>query len=109
MTWTCPRKHGMDASDEHPGSLQRRCICTYQRHAKHGLHRSHRKSRGRCGQDYKTSSTIKWITTEELPAPVDMDDALLEWYVADLTADIADVESQLTEATADEKVALGRV
>ena len=35
-----------------------------------------------------------------------MDDALLEWYVADLTADIADVESQLTEATADEKVAL---
>ena len=58
------------------------------------------------GQDYKTSSTIKWITTEELPAPVDMDDALLEWYVADLTADIADVESQLTEATADEKVAL---
>ena len=49
------------------------------------------------GQEYKTSDTSKWLTTEALPDPVDMDDALLEWYVADLTEEIDDVETQLSE------------
>ena len=49
------------------------------------------------GQEYKTSDTTKWMTTEALPEPADMDDALIEWYVADLIADIADVEAQLED------------
>lgn len=49
------------------------------------------------GQEYKTSDTTKWMTTEALPAPADMDDALIEWYVADLISDIAEVESQLED------------
>ena len=49
------------------------------------------------GQEYKTSDTTKWMTTEALPAPAEMDDALIEWYVADLIADIADVEAQLDD------------
>ena len=35
------------------------------------------------GQEYKTTDTTKWMTTEELPAPADMDDDLLAWYIAD--------------------------
>ena len=49
------------------------------------------------GQEYKTSDTTKWMTTEALPEPAEMDDALIEWYVADLIADIADVEAQLED------------
>ena len=49
------------------------------------------------GQEYKTLDTTKWLTTEALPAPADMDDDLLDWYVNDLMADIADVEAQLAD------------
>ena len=59
------------------------------------------------GQEYKTLDTTKWITTEALPAPADMDDALLDWYVADLLADIASVEDQLADpANADDTALL---
>ncbi|MGA0353149.1 MAG: hypothetical protein ACO3NY_05815 [Poseidonia sp.] len=59
------------------------------------------------GQEYKTSDTTKWMTTEELPAPAEMEDALIDWYVADLIADIADVETQLAdEANQADKVSL---
>ena len=51
------------------------------------------------GQEYKTSDTTKWLTTEALPAPSEMDDALIEWYVADLLTDVADLEEQLAEST----------
>ena len=47
------------------------------------------------GQEYKTGETVKWMTTEALPEPADMDDALLEWYVADLIADIAALEEEI--------------
>lgn len=57
------------------------------------------------GQEYKTTDTTKWMTTEELPAPADMDDDLLAWYVADLTADIAELESQLAENPSSTEVA----
>ena len=59
------------------------------------------------GQEYKTSQTTKWLTTEALPEPVDMDDALIEWYVADLVEDIAEVETQLAEgASGQDKLSL---
>ena len=59
------------------------------------------------GQEYKTSDTTKWMTTEELPAPAEMEDALIDWYVADLIADIAEVETQLAdEANQADKVSL---
>jgi len=58
------------------------------------------------GNDYKTSETTKWLTTEELPAPAEMEDALLEWYVSDLLADIVEIESDLEDADADSKVNL---
>ena len=57
------------------------------------------------GQEYKTTDTTKWMTTEELPAPADMDDDLLAWYVADLAADIAELESQLAENPSSTEVA----
>ena len=53
------------------------------------------------GQEYKTTDQTKWYTTEALPAPVDMEDELLTWYVADLIADIEEVELALTESGAD--------
>ena len=53
------------------------------------------------GQEYKTTDQTKWYTTEALPAPVDMEDDLLVWYVADLLADIEEVELALTESGAD--------
>ncbi len=58
------------------------------------------------GNDYKTTETTKWLTTEELPAPAEMEDALLEWYVSDLLADILEIESDLEDADADSKVNL---
>jgi hypothetical protein len=53
------------------------------------------------GQEYKTTDQTKWYTTEALPAPVDMEDDLLAWHVADLLADIEEVELALTESGAD--------
>ena len=58
------------------------------------------------GQEYKTGDTVKWMTTEALPDPVDMDDALLEWYVADLIADIAALEEEIAAADSTEAVSL---
>ena len=49
------------------------------------------------GQEYKTSDTTKWMTTEELPTPTEMEEELLDWYVADLMVDIADLETQLAD------------
>jgi len=49
------------------------------------------------GQEYKTSDTTKWMTTEELPTPTEMEEELLDWYVADLMVDIADLEAQLAD------------
>ena len=56
------------------------------------------------GQEYKTTDTSKWLTTEALPAPSEMDDALIEWYVADLLAEIAELEAELAESTNSEDV-----
>jgi hypothetical protein len=59
------------------------------------------------GQEYKTSETTKWLTTEALPAPADMDDDLLEWYVADLIAEIDELETQLADpANTQDKASL---
>ena len=49
------------------------------------------------GQEYKTLDTTKWLTTESLPAPADMEETLLDWYVADLINDIEEVEKQLAD------------
>ena len=57
------------------------------------------------GQEYKTTETTKWMTTEALPAPVDMDDELLVWYVEDLKADISEIETQLAESPSSTDVA----
>jgi hypothetical protein len=53
------------------------------------------------GDDYKTTDATKakWLTTEELPAPVDMEDDLLDWYVADLLSDIEELEEQLADSS----------
>jgi hypothetical protein len=53
------------------------------------------------GDDYKTTDATKakWLTTEELPAPVDMEDDLLDWYVADLLSDIESLEEQLADSS----------
>jgi len=54
------------------------------------------------GQEYKTIETTKWLTTESLPSPGEMDDELLAWYLSDLEADIADTEEQIaTDDTGD--------
>ncbi len=59
------------------------------------------------GQEYKTTQTTKWLTTEALPSPADMDDALIEWYVANLAQEIDEVETELAEgASAQDKLAL---
>ena len=58
------------------------------------------------GQEYKTTDTVKWLTTEALPAPEEMDDALLEWYVADLIADIAALEEEIAAADNTDAVSL---
>ena len=49
------------------------------------------------GQEYKTTSTSKWMTTEALPAPSEMDDAMIDWYVAELMADISDLEAEMAD------------
>ena len=49
------------------------------------------------GQEYKTTSTSKWMTTEALPAPSEMDDAMIDWYVAELVADISDLEAEMAD------------
>ena len=61
------------------------------------------------GQEYKTSDQTKWYTTEALPAPVDMEDELLVWYVADLLADIEEAELALAEGTDDSTVLEARL
>ena len=59
------------------------------------------------GQEYKTSDTTKWMTTEELPTPTDMEEELLDWHVAKLVAEIAEVEAQLADdANQADKVSL---
>jgi len=61
------------------------------------------------GQEYKTSDQTKWYTTEALPAPVDMEDELLVWYVADLISDIEEAELALAEGTDDSTVLEARL
>jgi hypothetical protein len=61
------------------------------------------------GQEYKTSDQTKWLTTEALPAPVEMEDELLVWYVADLLADIEEAELALAEGTEDSTVLEARL
>ena len=59
------------------------------------------------GQEYKTSDTTKWMTTEELPTPAEMEEELLDWHVAKLVAEIAEVEAQLADdANQADKVSL---
>ncbi len=61
------------------------------------------------GQEYKTMDQTKWYTTEALPAPVNMDDELLVWYVADLLADIEEAELAIEEGTEDSTVLEARL
>jgi hypothetical protein len=61
------------------------------------------------GQEYKTTDQTKWYTTEALPAPVDMDDELLVWYVADLLGDIEAAELALAEGNDDSTVLEARL
>lgn len=61
------------------------------------------------GQEYKTTDQTKWYTTEALPEPVDMDDELLVWYVADLLSDIEAAELALAEGSDDTTVLEARL
>ncbi|MBH34906.1 MAG: hypothetical protein CMB74_05590 [Euryarchaeota archaeon] len=59
------------------------------------------------GQDYKTRDTTKWLTTESLPEPAEMEEVLLDWYVGELIDDIAEVEEQLADpANTQDKASL---
>ena len=46
------------------------------------------------GDDYKTISGVKWNILEELPAPADMDDAMLSSYIDNLAEEIEELEAQ---------------
>ena len=46
------------------------------------------------GDDYKTISSVKWNILEELPAPADMDDAMLSSYIDSLAEEIEELEAQ---------------
>jgi hypothetical protein len=61
------------------------------------------------GQEYKTTDQTKWYTTEALPAPVNMDQDLLDWYVADLLSDIAEAEEAKAAGNEDPAVLEARL
>ena len=61
------------------------------------------------GQEYKTTETTKWLTTESLPSPGEMDDELLAWYLSDLEADIADTEEQIATDDSGDVTALEQI
>ena len=54
------------------------------------------------GNDYKTlGDGLKFTITEDMPAPVDMDDEMLTSYVDDLLADIAALEETIASSEGD--------
>jgi hypothetical protein len=53
------------------------------------------------GQEYKTSKQEKWYITEELPAPIDMEDDLLVWYLEDLMGDLDAAKAEQDEGAGD--------
>ena len=61
------------------------------------------------GQEFKTGSAVKWHITDALPAPAEMSDELLNWYVEGLISDLAEAEEALDAGDGDAALLQARV